>query len=151
MTIPSSVTNIGGCSFEYCSSLTSITIPSSVTSIGIFCFSWCKSLTTVTCEIPTAIEGCAIAREGDFFYGVSTDQATLYVPEASLDSYKSTVPWKAFGTILPISTDGIEDCTTGKSAEIKEVFNTEGKRLNGMNRGINIIRMSDGATRKVMK
>ena len=32
--IPKSVTSIGNCAFEHCSSLTSLTIPNSVTSIG---------------------------------------------------------------------------------------------------------------------
>ncbi|MGN1319267.1 MAG: leucine-rich repeat domain-containing protein, partial [Lachnospirales bacterium] len=41
ITIPSSVTSIGGWAFENCSSLTSITIPNSVTSIGIWAFNGC--------------------------------------------------------------------------------------------------------------
>ena len=47
ITIPDSVTEIGGSAFENCSSLTSITIPDSVTSIGIGAFVGCSSLTSI--------------------------------------------------------------------------------------------------------
>jgi hypothetical protein len=48
VTIPNSVTSIGGYAFSGCSSLTGITIPSGVTSIGNYVFSYCSSLTSVT-------------------------------------------------------------------------------------------------------
>ena len=98
----------------------------------------------MTCEIPTAIEG-------DFFNGTPIEQATLYVPESSLDSYKATSPWSSFGTILPISTTGIGEIATDGDACIDAIYNLEGKRCNGTNRGLTIIRMSDGTTRKVLK
>ena len=53
LTIPSSVTSIGGAAFEGCSGLTSLTIPSSVTSIGGSAFSGCSGLTSMT--IPSGV------------------------------------------------------------------------------------------------
>ena len=53
ITIPSSVTSLGGSCFYYCSGLTSITIPSSVTSLGDECFSGCSGLTSIT--IPSSV------------------------------------------------------------------------------------------------
>ena len=95
------------------------------------------------CEIPTAIKV-------DFFE-TPIEQATLYVPEASLDSYKATSPWSSFGTILPISPDGIGEIATDGEASIDAIYDIGGKRGNGTNHGLNIIRMSDGTTRKVLK
>ena len=53
MTIPDSVTYIGGSAFSDCDSLTSVTIPDSVISIGYSAFSNCDSLTNVT--IPDSV------------------------------------------------------------------------------------------------
>ena len=48
ITIPDSVTSIGGYAFNDCTGLTSITIPDSVTSIGRYAFKDCTNLETIT-------------------------------------------------------------------------------------------------------
>ena len=53
MTIPNSVTSIGGNAFSDCVNLTSVTIPNSVTSIGSGAFEGCRGLTSVT--IPNSV------------------------------------------------------------------------------------------------
>jgi len=47
-TIPASVTTIGTCAFELCTSFTSITIPNNVTKIDSCAFQFCRNLTAVT-------------------------------------------------------------------------------------------------------
>lgn len=142
--IPNSVTSIKSMAFCGCEKLESITLGNSIVDIEYEAFAYCPYLKTVTCEIPTA-------KSGDFFIDSPIDQATLYVPEASLESYKTTSPWSDFGTILPITATGIEDNTAAKSNTIDAIYDLDGKRSNGANRGMNIIRMTDGTTRKVMK
>ena len=53
ITIPDSVTSIGGCAFDGCTGLTQITIPDSVTSIGYMAFYGCEGLTKIT--IPDSV------------------------------------------------------------------------------------------------
>ena len=53
MTIPNSVTSIGGAAFAHCSSLGSVTISTNVTGIGYSVFSGCSSLSSVT--IPNSV------------------------------------------------------------------------------------------------
>ena len=53
LTLPSSVTSIGGGTFYGCSGLTSMTIPSGVTSIGDYAFSGCSGLTSL--PIPSSV------------------------------------------------------------------------------------------------
>ena len=147
--IPSSVQILGDVCFRDCTSLTSINIPSLVGVIGKWCFRNCTSLKTMICEISSATLGTEYY--SDFFEDTPIKQATLYVPETSLESYKTTSPWSGFGKILPISPDGIKKTTTDKETTIGAIYNLEGKRRNGIRSGINIIRMSDGTTKKVLK
>ena len=53
VTIPNSVTIIGGFAFRGCSALTSVNIPNSVTTIEDWAFSGCSALTSVT--IPNSV------------------------------------------------------------------------------------------------
>ena len=96
---------------------------------------------------------CGIKKpiSGDFFGYTPIYQTTIYVPEASLEAYKTTSPWSGFGTILPITSTDINYNTSNKEVMIDAVYELDGKRSNGTSRGLNIIRMSDGTTRKVMK
>jgi hypothetical protein len=55
VTIPDSVTDIGGSAFSSCASLAQVTIGNSVTNIGDLTFSYCTSLTNVT--IPDSVTG----------------------------------------------------------------------------------------------
>lgn len=141
--IPSSVTSVGETCFSNCLALTSVSIPASVTFLGNDCFMNCPSLTKVICEIPTAIN------KSSLFRATPIEEATLYVPKASLASYKTTSPWSDFGAILPISGAGIESITVDEPT-IEAIYNLEGKRMNNMSRGLNILRMSDGTTKKVL-
>ena len=78
MTIPNSVTSIGGYAFQGCSGLTSVTIPNSVTSIWPYAFSDCSSLASINIPssvtfISAAFSGCSsltsiVVQEGNTVY-----------------------------------------------------------------------------------
>ena len=65
VTLPNSVTSIGGGAFVGCSSFRSVTLPDSVTSIGKGAFQSCKSLRSVT--IPDSVTSIGKGA----FYGCS--------------------------------------------------------------------------------
>ena len=49
------------------------------------------------------------------------------------------------------SATGIEGVIMNADAEVRDIFDAEGRQLNEMQNGVNIVRMSDGTTRKVIK
>ena len=82
------ITSIGFCAFDSCSSLTSVTIPSWITSINSYAFSDCSSLTSVTCLAttpPTLGSGV--------FNGSS---CPIYVPTGTLSTYRSASFWNSY-------------------------------------------------------
>lgn len=144
VTIPNTVTSIGGYAFFNCDGLTSVAIPNSVASIGENAFYNCYEISEVTCKIATPISG-------NFFSDVPINQATLKVPETSLESYRTTEPWSGFGTIEAFSTSGINNNYINREVTIDAVYDLDGKISSTTSRGIKIIRTSDGTTRKVMR
>ena len=104
VTIPNSVTSIGDLAFSECSGLTFVTIPNSVTSIGGCAFAYCENIENVYCyaeEVPST--------DFDAFDDSNIENATLHVPASAIEAYKTTEPWKYFGTIKAIEVaDGVE-------------------------------------------
>ena len=95
--IPNTATSIGDNAFNDINSLTSIVIPESVTSIGLYAFRFCNSLAEVVCKTKVAPQLKSEAFSNDIL-----SKATLYVPEESVESYKTDGEWKKFSDIQPL-------------------------------------------------
>ena len=132
--IPNGVTKIWAHAFYHCTSLKSVTLPNSITQIQRDAFRDCSTLTTVICEAIQVPD-----YQHNIFANIPFLEATLYVPEESLEDYKSAIYWKDFGTILPITLTGLEDTQSdNKASFIKVIHNgqililREGKTYNAM-------------------
>lgn len=146
--IPNSVTTIGEFAFAYCFSLASVNIGESVTTIGLGAFIYCYYITSVTC----LAKECPVCDKGLWNNIFSVfDTATLYVPKQSIDAYKTTDPWSSFVNVVALEDAGIEGNPTDNAPRVDAVYDIDGRRTDSMKRGLNIVRMSDGTTRKVMK
>ena len=169
--IPNSVKAIGNRSFWGCSSLTSVTIPNSVTNIGERAFSLCTNLTSIvignsiTSIEDYAIAGCSnltnmycyaeqVPQTGYMALLYSNcDKATLHIPEASIVAYSYAEQWMDFGSIVALTEDdpkptGIKEANSGVMTA-ERYFSIDGKRVIANQRGLYIIKMSDGTTKKV--
>ena len=148
LVIPDGVTKISTYAFADCTGVKSVTIPNSVTSIEDWAFRGCSAIETIYSKIenPFAITNLAFEYYTDPIYST----ATLYVPIGTSDSYRATAGWKLFDNIQEYDySAAVNGITTDSDAGLKEFYSIDGTQLDRPQRGINIIRMSDGTTRKV--
>ena len=140
---PKNVTIISRSAFQDCTALTSITIPSRVTTIGWWVFSGCSNLRTIVSEIeyPFALESRCIS--SDIYTNVE-----LVVPIGTKALYEQKSGWKEFAKISEGTTD-IDGIPTTTSAP-EGYYSLDGRKLTAPIKGLNIIRQSDGTTRKVI-
>ena len=99
--IPNSITKIKTFAFRSCTSLTEVTLGSGLTSLDTSPFKGCTALTKVTslASTPPTMDnsGC--------FETSTYSSATLNVPGASLNAYKSADWWRMFSTINSLPFD----------------------------------------------
>lgn len=84
------------------------------------------------------------------FSQATYENATLYVPQGTVDIYKEKGGWKEFCNIEDSLPNSITH-PTNRSSEATEIerYTLDGKQIAKPQRGLNVIRMSDGSTRKV--
>lgn len=146
VSFPRLLTKIKDSAFVGCSSLTSVSFPKILTEIGGSAFAGCSSLISVIADmkIPAKIE------ENTFDTETVLD-ATLYVPQGCIEKYENADYWRYFQVIKEIGTQtGIDSATT--SDDVKEVarYGINGQLQNGPTNGVNIVKYSDGTTKRVM-
>lgn len=115
-TIPNGITTIASAAFRECSKITSVTISSSVTEIEESAFSLCTTLAEITlgeavtkigdhafwqCSKLTKIHAGAkpATVSSHTFNGITPSAVTVYVPSASVATYKNTAIWKNFNIV----------------------------------------------------
>ena len=130
ITIPNSVTSIKRCAFYHCEGLTSIVIGSGVTSINDYVFSYCDNLTDVYCYAENLPD-----TGNNVFKDTPISSATLHVPAASVEAYRTTAPWSDFGTIVAITATGIANVENAK--DVKQ-FDLQGRKIANPRKGIYI-------------
>ncbi len=92
----------------------------------------------------------AITINQNTFGDATYNNAKLYVPIGKKAAYQSTDGWKNFTNIEEFDVTNIAAQYRSKDARIVDVYKLNGQRSDDVRRGVNIIRMSDGTTRKVV-
>lgn len=170
--IPESVTSIGTSAFEQ-SNLKEIRLPEGLTSIGSRAFAVCWSLKTIT--IPAGVKkitSCLFAdtpldtlymmsptppeAEVPLFVDNNSDKdpwaklPVLAVPKGSKQQYQEAPVWSYFDRIIEFDTAAGIDSPSMTTAAPVGYYTLDGRRWTSPQKGINIIRQSDGTTRKVV-
>ena len=102
----------------------------------------------------TALGRCFITqRPIDVEPWIEEVTCTLFVPDGSVDAYQANAQWSdVFPDIRPISTAGVGQAMSDahSSAMPSAYYSPDGKRISEPQRGLNIVRMADGTTKKVV-
>ena len=165
VTIPNSVTSIGESAFSGCSKLASVTfhcnnvdtwfsglssikevwIEKEVTSIAQQSFAGCSGLKSVY----NNAEDAFIIVKNTF---ATYSSATLYVPTGMKATYEETPWWLNFNKIEEYDfPTGITIPQQSKDVKVVDAYQINGLKIGSMQKGLNILRMSDGTIRKVVK
>jgi hypothetical protein len=148
------VTTFGDWAFSGCCSLDYFAFGSSVETIGKEAFSDCSAMTKL---ISRAAQPpvCGTQALDD----INKWECTLLVPDGSLALYQAADQWKEF-FFMDIAPDGIKEVHSSESivhSSSSGIYDLSGRKIvngnlsNGkLPRGINIIRYSDGTTKKVL-
>ena len=141
------VTTIGNRAFSGCSSLDFFSFGSAVQTIGPEAFSDCTAMTKLISKAanpPT----CGTQALDD----INKWSCKLLVPAHSMSLYQAAPQWKEFFFIEEATgIKGITGDNTSSKATITTSYDLNGKQFSQPQKGLNILKMSDGTTRKVMK
>lgn len=120
-----------------------------ITRIGNNAFKSCTGLENLYCYAEQVPE-----TGNEVFTYSNYTNATLHVPASTIDLYSNIEQWKYFASIVALTDDdpkptGIKDVNGGVNTA-ERYYSLDGKCIATPQRGLNIIRMSDGTTRKIV-
>lgn len=175
LTFSEGLTHIRKYCFSGCSSLTSVSFPNTIKTIEFYAFDGCRNLKTI--RLGSGLEELEINAFGNCsemtdvyclaenppiirgyyhvslspFYGSHAEYATLHVPESRISSYQTSRIWNEFGSIVALTEEetGIET-TSISNNDVQSYYSLDGKRLDAPQKGVNIVKMANGQTKKVV-
>ena len=141
VSIGDGVETIGKYAFSGCSSLESFAFGTSMKTIGEEAFSDCTALVKLHSKATTP-PACGTQALDD----INKWNCELIVPDDAISAYQTADQWKEFFFISP---NKINEITTNVNDAIEIArYDIHGRLLSEPTKGINIIKYSDGSTRK---
>ncbi len=131
--------------FYGCTNLKNVQIGGKMSTIGDYAFYGCTGLKEFYCE---AEQTPAVTSSS--FKNVDVSAVMLVVPDNSVELYKAHPIWRLFWVETETGLNEIGNDHLGMENDAIAIYNINGRKLSAPQKGINIIRMSDGTTRKVM-
>ena len=130
--------------------LSTVTIPSHLACIDDSAFHKCTSIADMYCYAEQVPE-----MGKDVFVDSNYKNATLHVPANAVEAYRNADQWKDFGNIVALTDEdpkptAISSIEYAPVATNKAVYDLQGHQLAQPKKGLNIIKMSDGTTKKVI-
>ena len=136
------------CKYAACYNLATVVIPNSVTSVGdgAFLRTGLKDMYYYAEQVPET---------GSNIFDYSNCNATLHVPAVAVDAYGNAEQWKDFASIVALTDSDpnptrIIAPTVAQQPAVEMRYDLSGRRISQPHRGVNIVKMSDGTTKKVI-
>jgi uncharacterized repeat protein (TIGR02543 family) len=146
VTIPNTVTSIGGFAFYYCSSLVNISIPDSVTSIGDSAFAYCISLSNITLPANLSNIGNSTFQDCQALTGITIPNSVTSIGTyAFLENFSLTnitIP----NSVTYIGEGAFKDCKNLKSAIMPDSVTSVGNYLFYNCQLLSSVRLSNNLT-----
>ena len=106
-------------------------------------FRGCNSLQNIYCN-----DTWTCSQSGEMFLGCTSLQGAVDYDESKVDASMAN-PETGYFTKKGIT--GVATTTNEGDASIQTIYSTDGRRLNELQRGLNIVRMSNGTTQKILR
>ena len=143
------VNTIAQGAFRNNTGLTEITIPETITAIGGYALAGCINLTSLICyaTTPPVVYDNALPtmrRASSVFAGIDKEMCILYVPEDCTTAYSEAYGWNEFQNILEIGGSGISVLSIdGKPGNVYDMsgrlVRENATTLEGLSKGVYIL------------
>ena len=133
--------------FKNCTGLTSVTIGNSVENIGDRAFEYCPNIKTIT-SLTVIPPACG----KEVFDSELFNKTQVYVPNtgSALTRYLAANVWGQFRYIYEKDLTGVDTPVMNGETQVSSLINLNGQYITNAQRGINLQKMSDGSTKKVL-
>lgn len=147
VSIGDGVTTIGNWAFSGCAALDNFSFGSSMETIGKEAFSDCTAMTKLVSHSATP-PVCNTNALDD----INKWNCTLTIPQGTLAQYQAADQWKEFFFIEEKDLSSVNNITMddGSEQEIVATYDLNGRKTTGLQRGMNIVKMKNGDTKKVV-
>ena len=128
--------------------LETVVIGSGVENWGEGAFRFCESIKSIYLRS----ENVVTPTSGDHFEEALYDTATLYVPTGTKGLYQGDPYWGQFKNIVEFSVTDIESVIDRiDNSAIDRIYTLDGAAQRSVRDGLQILRMNDGKTKKVIR
>ena len=155
LVIPDQIWGIYSGTFSNCTNLESLTLGKAVSALRDYAFDGCGKLTSIHVLNPEPPRPYFSDEEDDIFPDFMFENTTVYVPQGSIDKYKSSSLWCRFKNIKESTASINEVMVDENRSGNMEIYNISGRKVSTsfekLPAGIYIVRQGNSTKKVVVK
>ena len=147
ITFNNKLEKIGNGSFYHNDMLEVVDLPASLTTVDAYAFNTCDNIIEMRCHATVPPTVSIDFWENQDYYNT----IPLLVPAGSEQAYANAEVWQKFTNVDALPFSAIEAVEAAGDATVVGIYTLDGRKVSELQMGVNIVRMSDGTSRKVIK